>query len=72
VIKYLVKYVLGVESQAPGFARFRVAPRPPAGVTVCQGAVPTPHGFIRVGWDWGRPRKPAVSVEQPRGVRRVP
>ncbi len=50
-IKYLVKYLLGVQPQAPGIVRCPIAPNPPAGVTACHGAVPTPHGLIRVGWE---------------------
>ena len=46
----LTNYVLGVEPTAPGFAQYRVDPRPPAGVTHASGIVPTPWGRLRVFW----------------------
>jgi hypothetical protein len=70
VIKYLVKYLLGVESLAPGFAVCRVAPRPPKGVTRCQGVVPTPRGRIRVTWT-KKKGKMECAVELPKGIRRA-
>jgi len=42
VVKYLVKYLLGIEALAPGFATVRVQPNPPVGVDHCEGAIPTP------------------------------
>lgn len=51
VSKYLVKYLLGIQSLAPGYACVRIRPRPPRGVTRCRGAIPTPHGPLRVAWE---------------------
>ncbi|MFA4945707.1 MAG: alpha-L-rhamnosidase C-terminal domain-containing protein [Lentisphaeria bacterium] len=51
VTKYFVKYLLGIEALAPGFQRVRIRPRPPRGLARCQGAIPTPHGLLRVAWE---------------------
>ncbi|WOF23163.1 hypothetical protein N8K70_00415 [Microbacterium betulae] len=45
--KDITRSVLGVQPIAPGYERARVAPRPGDVLTVT-GAVPTPHGLIRV------------------------
>jgi hypothetical protein len=45
--KDLIWYVLGVTPDSPGYATVRIAPRPGA-VERLAGAVPTPHGLIRV------------------------
>ncbi len=50
VVKYLAKYLLGLEVLAPGYAKVRIRPRPPAGIAACHGAVPTPHGLLQVSW----------------------
>ncbi|MFN8006704.1 MAG: family 78 glycoside hydrolase catalytic domain [Terriglobia bacterium] len=50
VAKYMAKYLLGIQMQDPGYARFRVSPKPPKGLSSCNGAVPTTKGLIRVGW----------------------
>ncbi len=64
VVKYLVKYLLGLEPLRPGFATFRVCPQPPRSVASCEGAVPTPAGLIRIGWQrTGRTFR--VNVEHP-------
>lgn len=66
VTKYLVKYLLGVQPTARGFARVMIAPNPPAGVNACAGAVPTPRGLLRVGWQMND-GQPDVAVEAPEG-----
>jgi len=50
VIKYFVKYLLGIRPVATGFARCIVKPHPPAGMDFCRGAIPTPHGLIETSW----------------------
>ena len=70
VAKYMVKYLLGLENLAPGFARFQVRPNPPAGVASCHGAVPTPKGLIHVGWE-KRDGRIRVDVTRPSGLERV-
>lgn len=71
VSKYLVKYLLGVEALAPGFARVRVRPRPPDGVERCQGAIPTPRGLLRVAWERRRGRIRVESCRLDREDRRA-
>ncbi len=51
VVKYLVKYLLGVAPWTCGEGPFAGKPNPPGGVTFCYGAVPGPNGLIRVGWN---------------------
>jgi len=67
VIKYLVKYLLGVERTGLGWRHCRIAPQPPAGVTFCRGAVPTPQGLIQVSWVEKNGR-PMVNHTLPAGV----
>ncbi|MEV6304367.1 alpha-L-rhamnosidase N-terminal domain-containing protein [Actinoplanes sp. NPDC051861] len=57
--KDLIWYVLGVTPAEPGFAAVRVAPRPGA-LANLTGAVPTPHGLVRVTVTDGR-----VHVDSP-------
>jgi alpha-L-rhamnosidase len=68
VVKYLVKYLLGIEAMAPGFRRVRVRPNPPAELEECHGAIPTPHGLVRCGWVREN-GKLTLNVEAPAGVR---
>jgi alpha-L-rhamnosidase len=51
VVRYLVKYLLGVSSWNCGESPVAGKPNPPSGVTFCRGAVPTPQGLLPVGWD---------------------
>lgn len=66
----LSNYVLGIEPVTPGFATFRVRPRPAGGVTSASGEVPTPHGIIRVSWQLVG-GVPVVSVSAPHGATRI-
>ncbi len=50
ILKYYVKYLLGIEARAPGLSRLRFRPRPPSGMTFCEGTIPTPRGNVRVRW----------------------
>lgn len=67
VVKYFVKYLMGIEMRKPGYAEVVVKPRPPKGLATCEGAVPTPCGMLRVGWHMkGRLRR--LQTECPPGV----
>jgi hypothetical protein len=70
VAKYFARFLLGVQMLEPGYARFRVEPRPPKGLAKCHGAVPTPKGPIRVGWEIRNGRLD-LKAEHPRGLERV-
>ncbi len=59
--KDLVWYVLGVTPAEPGYAAVQVAPRPGELARV-SGAVPTPHGLVRVDVDTPAGR---VEVDSP-------
>ncbi len=50
VIKYLVKYLMGIRAEGPAFASPLILPAPPRGITFCRGAIPTPGGLLRTGW----------------------
>ena len=63
-------YILGVEPLEPGYAKFRVKPRPAAGITWAKGRVPTPKGFIEVAWRL-KDGAPEVTVKNPAGTERV-
>jgi alpha-L-rhamnosidase len=63
--KDLVWYVLGVTPAEPGYSTVRVAPRPGA-IERLAGAVPTPHGLVRVEVEGGQ-----VRVNSPVPVRFV-
>jgi alpha-L-rhamnosidase len=67
ILKYYARYLLGIESLAPGYAKVRVNPKPPQGMNQCSGSIPTPHGPIRVGWKV-KDGKPEVAVELPTGI----
>ncbi len=51
VVKYLAKYLLGVRPPPGGTGDWRIEPNPPADVTFCRGAVPTPEGVLRTNWE---------------------
>jgi hypothetical protein len=70
VAKYMAKYLLGINMLEPGYRRFRVDPKPPKGITFCHGAVPTPKGLIRVGWD-SHEEIVDAKVEYPAELQRV-
>ncbi|QYX76626.1 alpha-L-rhamnosidase-related protein [Streptomyces akebiae] len=63
--KDLIWYVLGVTPAEPGYASVKVAPRP-GDIDRLSGAVPTPHGLVRVNVDAGK-----VSVDSPIPVKFV-
>ena len=63
-VKYFVKYLMGIDLRKPGYAIVSVKPKPPKGLSTCQGAVPTPQGLLRVAWQQnGHARN--VQVECP-------
>jgi hypothetical protein len=48
-VDFLQTVLLGIAPVKPGFTEFRFAPTP-CGLDFAHGAVPTPHGAIRVSW----------------------
>ncbi|MEW5977354.1 MAG: family 78 glycoside hydrolase catalytic domain [Acidobacteriota bacterium] len=70
VAKYFAKYLLGLRIVSPGYATFRVDPKPPAGLVRCHGSIPTPEGLIRIGWERKADRID-LRVEHPRALKRV-
>lgn len=51
VVKYMIRYALGIKQLTPGYTRIDIAPRPPRGMSFCSGSVPTPSGMLRVKWE---------------------
>jgi alpha-L-rhamnosidase len=50
VVGFLHRYVAGLQVVEPGYRRFRVAPRPGAGVSWVRTHHDSPHGRIEVAW----------------------
>jgi alpha-L-rhamnosidase len=52
VIDFLHRYIAGLQStdEGPGYRRFRVAPRPGAGLTWAEATHDSPYGRIEVSW----------------------
>jgi alpha-L-rhamnosidase len=50
VISFLHRYVAGLQLVEPGYRRFRIAPRPGAGITSARATHDSPHGGIEVSW----------------------
>lgn len=65
VVKYLARWILGVEQLSPGWSTFTVHPGDTGlGIRRVWGSVPTPNGLIRVSWQ-GAPTsrlKPRVQA----------
>lgn len=50
-VSYMLQaFVLGIRPTQPGFRQFVVEPRP-GDLAFVEGAVPTPHGVIKLRWD---------------------
>jgi alpha-L-rhamnosidase len=50
VVGFLHRYVAGLQLLEPGYARFRVAPRPGRGISWARTHHDSPHGRIEVAW----------------------
>ena len=59
VVPLLSNELLGARPTAPGFVTWRIAPHPGA-VAWARGALPTPHGPLKVGW---RQRAGGLSMD---------
>ncbi|PRX97775.1 alpha-L-rhamnosidase [Allonocardiopsis opalescens] len=60
ILRWLVERVAGVEPLAPGWARFRVAPRPHGGPPSASAALDTVRGRVAVAW---RRRGEEIALE---------
>jgi hypothetical protein len=69
VVKYLIRYALGVRWLAPGRTSFQVDPRLPD-LDFCNGAVPTANGLVRIHWE-RRGSRINIDVEHPGTITRV-
>ena len=59
--------LLGVQPDAPGWARIRVEPHA-VGLDRLSGTVPTPKGPVRVAWEKRADGSLRVAVEGPKDV----
>lgn len=50
VVSFLHQYVAGLRIRQPGYARFRIAPRPGGGITSARAHHDSPFGRIEVEW----------------------
>ena len=66
-VYHLMQIVLGVRPTSPGWATVRIAPTPET-LEFARGAVPTPHGLLRVEWEKGGEDQLAVRIEVPDGI----
>jgi len=66
-VDFFQQVILGVRPIEKGFARCRVVPQS-LGMAQAQGAVPTPHGLIRVSWK-SEDGEMLLRVEAPPSVR---
>ena len=67
VVGFLHRYVAGLQSSEPGYRRFRVAPRPGAGISWAKTHHDSPHGRIEVSWHLDGPTG-SVDVTVPEGT----
>ncbi|AHF93784.1 alpha-L-rhamnosidase [Opitutaceae bacterium TAV5] len=68
ILKYYVKYLLGLTATAPGQHEFRFDPRPPADLDSFQGALPVTDGWIRVSWRRKDDGRLDAAIEAPPGI----
>jgi len=64
---WLPARVLGVRAAAPGWAKAVVRPQATDGIDWARGAVPTPHGLIKVEWR-RKGQEIDLKCEAPQGV----
>lgn len=72
VIKYLTRWVLGVEQRESGWSTFTVQPGD-TGLDIGRvwGSIPTPKGLIRVSWTGNPGKKSGMTVESPSGCKQL-
>ena len=67
ILKYFVKYLLGIEFSGAATHAVRFHPNPPAGINECHGVVPVAQGVVRVGWKRHGQRLD-TNIEVPKGI----
>lgn len=67
VVSFLHQYVAGLQLLAPGYERFRVAPRPGAGLSSASTSLDSPRGRIAVSWTFHE-GSGALTVTVPSGT----
>ncbi len=68
VISFLHRYVAGLQILAPGYRRFRVAPRPGGGIGNAHTQQDSPNGRIEVAWRLADDNHGNVDVTVPPGT----
>ena len=51
VLKYMASSICRYPNVGAGISKIQIDPKPPKGIAFCHGALPTPKGLIRVGWE---------------------
>ena len=67
ILKYYIKYLLGLEYDGAAKNTLRFRPRPPVGIDECHGTLPLSQGVVRVGWKRQNSRF-ETRIEVPKGV----
>lgn len=67
VLVFLQEILLGVRQKSPGWTEVEFEPLMTPGCCA-SGVVPTPHGDIRVSWDW-RNAEPVREIILPEGIK---
>lgn len=72
VLKYLARWVLGLEQREAGWKKFSVTPgNTGLNINRVWGSVPTPNGLIRVSWESKSKGKKNIKVISPRACQQV-
>jgi hypothetical protein len=67
VLKYIIRWVLGIRQTAAGWERFDVQPVVTGlPTTRVWGSVPTPKGLIRVNWEGKNQKSAILKVSKPK------
>tara|TARA_Y100001933_G_scaffold222942_1_gene234089 strand:+ start:44735 stop:47455 length:2721 start_codon:yes stop_codon:yes gene_type:complete len=72
VLKYLTRWVLGIQQHQAGWKSFSVKPRN-TGINIQRvwGSIPTPQGLIRVSWSGDNDKIKKICVESPAGCKQA-
>ncbi|WP_052362523.1 alpha-L-rhamnosidase C-terminal domain-containing protein [Geminisphaera colitermitum] len=68
ILKYYVKYLLGLTFTEPGQRTVHLAPLPPPGIEQCQGSIPVADGWIRTTWQRRPDNTFDTTIEAPPAI----
>lgn len=67
---FFMKEILGVKPVKPGYAEFKVEPKP-SGLSFAKGSVPTPYGRIYVEWKKNEDGTMDISCNAPKECKKI-